>query len=106
MAVPSAGQEPLEVKPKPRSGAFSLGVSLATKSKVDCEKCLVIGDIHAPFHDEKAVGVALALSKHIKPDVIVLNGDIADFYACSRFSKQPTRALQLQDELDSVREIL
>lgn len=106
MAVPSAGQEPLEVKPKPRSGAFSLGVSLATKSKVECEKCLVIGDIHAPFHDEKAVGVALALSKHIKPDVIVFNGDILDALAVSRFNKDPKRALMLQEELDATCDVL
>lgn len=67
-------------------------------------KVLILSDIHIPYHDEVAVNAALAHGKKKKPDVIILNGDIGDFYGVSRHDKDPRRSLA--DELDAIRQFL
>lgn len=44
-------------------------------------------DIHIPFQDDKAVKAFVSYIKKKQPDVIVLNGDIMDFFRLSRFAK-------------------
>lgn len=78
----------------------------AAREKVGVEKCLVVSDLHVPFHDERSVSVALAIAEDIKPEVVVFNGDLVDFYAISRFAKDPHRALMLQQEIDAAKDIL
>ena len=58
-------------------------------------------DWHVPYHDEKAVMCQLQFCKSIQPDEIILH-ELHDFYALSRFNKNPSRACQLQDEIDEV----
>jgi hypothetical protein len=67
-------------------------------------KVLILSDIHIPYHDEIAVAAAIAHGKKKKPDVIILNGDIGDFYGVSRHDKDPRRSLA--DELDAIRQFL
>ena len=67
-------------------------------------KVLILSDIHIPYHDEAAVTAAIAHGKKKKPDVIILNGDIGDFYGVSRHDKDPRRSLA--DELDAIRQFL
>lgn len=67
-------------------------------------KVLILSDIHIPYHDEVAVAAAIAHAKKKKPDVIILNGDIGDFYGVSRHDKDPRRSLS--DELDAIRQFL
>jgi len=67
-------------------------------------KVLILSDIHIPYHDEVAVAAAIAHGKKKKPDVIILNGDIGDFYGVSRHDKDPRRSLA--DELDAIRQFL
>jgi len=67
-------------------------------------KVLILSDIHIPYHDEIAVNAALNHGKKKKPDVIILNGDIGDFYGVSRHDKDPRRSLA--DELDAIRQFL
>ena len=64
-------------------------------------KIVSLTDWHVPYHDEKAIDVALAFCKLIKPDVIIIH-EIHDFYAVSRFDKDPTRISGLQSEIDEV----
>lgn len=67
---------------------------------------LVLSDVHIPYHDEEAVGAAVAYAKrHVKPDVILLNGDIADFYSISRWEQNPSKR-DLLDEIEHVRDFL
>lgn len=67
-------------------------------------KALILSDIHIPYHDEKAVMAAVEYGKKQKPDIIILNGDIGDFYAVSRHDKDPRRCLA--EEIDAVRQFL
>lgn len=49
----------------------------------------VLSDIHVPYHDVTAVTAAVGWLRKSRPDCILLNGDIIDFYAVSRWQKDP-----------------
>ena len=49
----------------------------------------VISDTHIPYHSEVAFGAAIADLKTRKPDVLLINGDFADFYKVSRWQQDP-----------------
>ena len=50
-------------------------------------KVLIGGDFHVPFQDDKAVNCFIKTASELQPEVIVINGDLLDFYRLSRFSK-------------------
>lgn len=60
---------------------------------------LIIPDVHIPYHDPKAWSLMLKAARGFKPEVIVVLGDFADFYAVSSFKKDPLRANQLDVEI-------
>jgi len=70
------------------------------------ERCLIIPDLHAPYHHESALSACLSFSNWFKPDKIFILGDLIDFYAISHFLKDPERALKLQEEIDEAVNIL
>ena len=55
------------------------------------EQALILSDVHIPFHDPQALEVALDYGEKRKPTLIILNGDIADHYAISRFATDPSK---------------
>lgn len=52
---------------------------------------LSLSDIHVPYHDVKALESAIKTGKKHKPDVVLINGDLIDFYQLSRFIRDPER---------------
>lgn len=60
-----------------------------------------MNDWHVPFEDKKAIKVALNFLEELEPDMLILD-EVCDFYAISKFSKDPKRRLMMQDELDAV----
>lgn len=62
----------------------------------------ILSDIHFPYYDKEALNAAIAYLRKWKPDCILLNGDILDMYALSRFEKDP-RARSFTYELDMLR---
>jgi predicted phosphodiesterase len=64
------------------------------------ERAVVVSDLHVPYHDPVAVELVFDFLRWFTPDTLFINGDLLDFYALSRFSKDPERALSLQEELD------
>ena len=66
------------------------------------EKVLIISDPHYPYHNKRAVNLTLKAAKGFKPDHIVVLGDFADFYKISSFSKDPSRSLNLKEEIKEV----
>lgn len=50
---------------------------------------LVASDIHFPYQDNDAITAFVDYATEIQPEVVVLNGDLLDFYKLSRFSKDP-----------------
>lgn len=65
---------------------------------------LSLSDIHIPYHDRNALTAAVRFAKRRhKPTVLLLNGDYGDFYAISRFDRDPKRR-DLRAEIDTQRQ--
>lgn len=58
--------------------------------KLENGTILVASDIHFPYEDKAAVTAFIREAGTRKPDVVVLNGDLLDFYKLSKFSKDPS----------------
>lgn len=54
-------------------------------------RVLSLSDIHVPYHDAEALTKAVAWGRKWKPDVLLINGDVCDFYAVSRWDKDPKK---------------
>lgn len=65
----------------------------------------ILSDIHAPYHDERALVSALRYIQKCSPTLIILNGDIADCFAVSFWEKDP-RKRDFAGELKIVKIIL
>ena len=52
---------------------------------------LFLSDIHLPYHDIKALTIALDYGKQHKINTIYLNGDIMDFYKASFHEQDPKK---------------
>lgn len=63
---------------------------------------LIVADAHRPYHDQKAWDLMLQVGQVFKPHHLIVNGDLADFYAVSSHSKDPKRVNQLDEELVDV----
>lgn len=68
-------------------------------------KVLIISDLHVPFHDEKALMLALEFGKKNNVDTIVLNGDIVDFMSVSRFVTNP-KDRNIVGEINDTKQVL
>lgn len=73
--------------------------------KLRGKRILILSDIHVPFHDTPALECALAHGDAYKPDVILINGDLCDFYAISKYETNPERR-NLAGEVYAIREFL
>lgn len=72
-------------------------------SAKELQPVLIVSDAHRPYHDERAWQLMLRVGKAIKPHHLVVIGDLADFYTVSSHSKDPNRALKLDEELKGVK---
>jgi len=63
-------------------------------------------DTHAPYQDRRAVDCFYAAAYELQPDVLVINGDFADFYQVSSHDKSPERREAFSEEVDQVNEEL
>lgn len=62
-------------------------------------RVVVASDIHFPYESE-AWELFLDLLPSLKPDKIMLLGDVVDFYPISHFMTDPQRRFAIQDDLD------
>lgn len=81
-------------------------VKKVKKEKAKARTAIILSDIHIPFHCKSALALAMAYTEDKKPDDIVLNGDIVDFYGASSYRKDPTRLETLQDEINETYDFL
>lgn len=68
-------------------------------------KAAIFADCHLPYHDEIAVNAMLDRLDIYKPDVLILDGDIADVYTLSYFQKDPKKR-DLHGEMKIVAQFL
>ncbi len=69
---------------------------------IGCKRPLFLSDIHFPYHDFKALQLAIEYGIKNHTDCIYLNGDIIDAYQQSRFNKDAD-SRNFQTELNMVR---
>lgn len=69
-------------------------------------KILVTGDWHVPYYDKRAFAQMAYAARQFKPDLVILNGDLIDFYPISTHLKDPMRHADLQAELSMLRFLL
>lgn len=67
---------------------------------------VAFGDIHSPYHDRVSVAITLKFCKELKPDLIIIPGDLIDFYTLSKFDQDPRDAHTLNSELSFAYNIL
>lgn len=67
-------------------------------------RALILADIHAPYHDDASLRCALVAGKKQKATVIVLDGDVIDCHALSRWQTDP-RERDFPAEVAAVRGI-
>ncbi len=67
------------------------------------KKAIFIPDCHVPYHDKKSFALLLRVIKKVQPDIVVILGDFADFYAVSFHEKDPKRKNDIQWEADEVK---
>ena len=65
-----------------------------------------LSDLHVPHHDKKVLAQIYKYLEHARPDVVIVNGDLVDFYSISSFLKDPSRKETLQEEIDEAVDIL
>jgi predicted phosphodiesterase len=70
-----------------------------------CNNILLISDLHIPYHSIDAITAALDYGKKENVNTILINGDLIDFYGCSRFEKDP-RKRSVKHEFDTTKEFL
>ena len=52
---------------------------------------LVLPDLHVPYHDKNALNIAIGYGKAVNPDIVLLQGDLVDFYQVSSWLKDPKK---------------
>jgi len=72
---------------------------------VKSKRVLLLSDIHLPYHDKKALKLALNYGIENNMDAIYLNGDVLDFYGISNFVKD-RRKRDMSEELEMGRNFL
>ncbi|MEO0795934.1 MAG: metallophosphoesterase [Verrucomicrobiota bacterium] len=75
----------------------------STPVEVNASRVLVLGDVHLPYHEKNILELAVREAKRFKVDCVILNGDIVDFYAISRWQTDP-RARDFSAEVNLARE--
>jgi UDP-2,3-diacylglucosamine pyrophosphatase LpxH len=63
------------------------------------ETTIVVGDLHIPLQDKRAVNVVLDYIEVAKPDRVIINGDLMDFFTTSKFAA-PHEVEGLLDDLE------
>lgn len=83
--------------PKPRPRKVGTG---------DADLTLVASDFHFPMQDDRAVDIFLQVCADAKPSKVVLNGDLPDLLAVSRFPKDMREGWPLADERKAMADFL
>ena len=72
---------------------------ISNKNKII--KTCVFNDVHIPYQDDVSLQLVFDCIVNEQPNYLILNGDILDFYGCSRFDKRPDRNVILQAEINT-----
>lgn len=97
-------REKIKVIPQPSIPAPKRRAKVLTKLTTDfgkMETAVIVNDYHNPYEDKVVVPLVDQFLGELQPDYLWYNGDSNDFYALSKFDKNPERLGKLQGDLDS-----
>jgi predicted phosphodiesterase len=77
----------------------------AFKLPKSCNNILLISDLHIPYHNIKAVTIALDYGKKNNVNTIFINGDLIDNHQVSRFETDPKKR-SVKQEFDATKQFL
>jgi hypothetical protein len=83
------------------AGELNAPLKLNTKSQT--KTLAVIGDLHYPYQDDQVLKAVEDFLVEQKPDYLIYNGDIGDFYQVSDFAKEPKRLGELQEDINQIK---
>lgn len=72
------------------------------KESGERKKIVIVSDLHVPFHEPEMVADVIA--RDSDADLLIINGDLQDFYSISRFTKYET--VPIERELAEVQMVL
>lgn len=90
-----------EAAPEPQEVPWGTGAAKPVRNTKPNEVVVFLSDIHIPYQDTALVASALRLIEDVRPDRVVINGDVADFFQCSRFNMAEERMEELQSDIDA-----
>jgi len=70
-----------------------------------CDNILLISDLHIPYHNIKAITIALDYGKANNVNTIFINGDLIDNHQVSRFETDPKKR-SVKQEFDATKQFL
>ena len=70
------------------------------------QKIVFVTDAHVPYQDTVALNLVHKTIRTIRPDILCILGDFADFYSVSAHDKSPDRKIGLGEEVRAVRKEL
>ena len=70
-----------------------------------CNNILLISDLHIPYHNIKAITIALDYGKKNDVNTIFINGDLIDNHQVSRFETDPKKR-SVKQEFDATKQFL
>lgn len=81
-------------------------MKMKAPTQASYEKCVVINDVHIPFHDVKVVRLLFDFLKWFSPDVVIINGDLLDCQTVGRFVNDPFKEVSMVEEIKEGRAFL
>lgn len=102
-AKPCLVKPPVSAKPKQADG-WNTAVILPD-TQIGYRKFLDTGELD-PFHDERAMAVALQIVRHLRPEIIVNLGDFVDFPEFGKYEQEPEFAQTTQQSVDRAHRFL
>lgn len=67
---------------------------------------MIIGDLHIPFEDKRAVNTMLKIHQHCRPETVIINGDLLDFVEISSFTRNKLDDRPLTESIDAAADII
>ena len=77
----------------------------ADKNRKD-KRAVILPDLQIPYQDENALRVALEITRDVKPDTIVILGDLLDLAAYSKYIQEPEWAGNVQEAINRTHQLL
>lgn len=66
----------------------------------------IVGDLHIPYEDKLAVNVMFKIHQHVRPEMVILNGDILDFTELSHFTRNKLEDRPITESIDAAVDII